>query len=454
VQSLVSVSGSQLHLASGQWRYLYIDVDDFVESITITAQRISSVGDPDFYINAPDSGSSPTVHEHDFADITCDTCGITTHTMELPDALLRPGRYVIAAFAFCCDDVDFSMHADVVYQVNACAVDHGGCDALANCTQIDGGHLCGGCPPGYTGPSYTPNSCKDINECRTANGGCDGLTNCVNTIGSRTCGNCPTGYTGDGSTGCVEVNECQTNRGGCDPLTNCTNLPGHRICGACPPFYTGDGHVACLDVDECQTSNGGCAFKCTNQIGAAPICSGGPAREDINNAALGGMVVGFLVGGGVVALMAFCCVRRGYCPCCVNKAMLLTQAPVATPEMYKSQMAAPDDPAAARAAEWKADHSKQEQTSIAVPLDEINSILKDDDGEDAHAEEARARSSVSDVAELELQPTTSTSKSSLSSQTQTHNSKNHNGRGGGRGGGEGHARQSHQPASTEDDGDT
>jgi hypothetical protein len=40
----------------------------------------------------------------------------------------------------------------------------------------------------------------DIDECATNHGGCDALTSCTNLPGSFECG-----YTGTGATGCVDI---------------------------------------------------------------------------------------------------------------------------------------------------------------------------------------------------------------------------------------------------------
>ncbi len=56
------------------------------------------------------------------------------------------------------------------------------------------------CKPGFLDDAGT---CRDVNECATNNGGCDALTVCINTPGARTCGACPTGDLGDGVKGCT-----------------------------------------------------------------------------------------------------------------------------------------------------------------------------------------------------------------------------------------------------------
>lgn len=130
--------------------------------------------------------------------------------------------------------------------INECATDNGGCDALTDCTNTAGGRTCSACPAGYTGDGAT--GCVETNECNTNNGGCDALTTCTNTPGGRTCGACPSGYTGDGASGCVDINECSTNNGGCDSHAPCTNTPGARTCGACAEFYLGTGDTLCTHV--------------------------------------------------------------------------------------------------------------------------------------------------------------------------------------------------------------
>ena len=145
----------------------------------------------------------------------------------------------------------------------------------------------GTCPSGYTGFGNTTNGCVDINECATNNGGCDALTTCTNIAGSFFCGACPSGYSGTGASGCTDVNECATNNGGCDALATCTNTPGSFTCGACPSGYSGSGASGCTDVNECATNNGGCdaLATCTNTpgsftCGACPSGYSGSAPRD------------------------------------------------------------------------------------------------------------------------------------------------------------------------------
>ncbi len=57
-------------------------------------------------------------------------------------------------------------------------------------------NMCLACSSGYT---CTTGACTDINECAVNNGGCNSHADCTNTPGSRTCA-CKAGYFGDGIT--------------------------------------------------------------------------------------------------------------------------------------------------------------------------------------------------------------------------------------------------------------
>jgi hypothetical protein len=69
------------------------------------------------------------------------------------------------------------------------------------------------------------------NPCSISNGGCDALTQCTNLNGQATCGACPSGYTGTGATGCTDINECTTLAdAGCTGTQVCANTPGAYLC--------------------------------------------------------------------------------------------------------------------------------------------------------------------------------------------------------------------------------
>jgi len=159
--------------------------------------------------------------------------------------------------------------------VDECTTDNGGCDDLATCTNSAGDRTCGICPLGYTGTGDT--ACLDVDECTDDTDGCDPTVECNNTAGSFTCGDCPTGYTGGGATGCTDIDECDADNGGCDALTTCMNEPGTRTCGACLTGYTGDGATGCVDVNECDTDNGGCdALTTCMNVGGSRTCGACP----------------------------------------------------------------------------------------------------------------------------------------------------------------------------------
>ncbi len=183
------------------------------------------------------------------------------------------GFVLMACLAVACGDDDSGTNGDAglsdAATVDLCAVDNGGCDMLATCTNNGGRADCGQCPLGYDDPNGDGTSCVDVDECATDNGGCDALAECTNTAGSFTCGDCPEGYTGGAESGCLDIDECATDNGGCDALTTCTNTSGSRTCGDCPAGYTGDGATGCVDIDECATAADNCDENaaCTNTAG-------------------------------------------------------------------------------------------------------------------------------------------------------------------------------------------
>ncbi|KAK3279658.1 hypothetical protein CYMTET_12468, partial [Cymbomonas tetramitiformis] len=129
------------------------------------------------------------------------------------------------------------------------------------CTNTEGGRVCGGCPYGHLGSGYT--KCVPASACSSNNGGCsrDPLVACTDTpSGPPDCGPCPNGYTGDGATGCVEEDGCalaEDQGGGCYPGVQCADSPAPLsgfTCGPCPPATEGNG-VTCV-ANKCFDANG------------------------------------------------------------------------------------------------------------------------------------------------------------------------------------------------------
>ncbi|KAK3287956.1 hypothetical protein CYMTET_4564 [Cymbomonas tetramitiformis] len=144
-----------------------------------------------------------------------------------------------------CVDPDGCATAGACFPGVACA------DVPAPGTGVD----CGECPSGYTAAAagMTP-ACEDVDECAVENGGCDAVTTCTNTAGGRACGECPEGFMGTGEAGCRRTQTCATDNGGCHTLTNCTDVWDGVECGDCPPGYEGSGYTTCEDIDGCAPS--------------------------------------------------------------------------------------------------------------------------------------------------------------------------------------------------------
>ncbi len=122
------------------------------------------------------------------------------------------------------------------------------------------------CNVGYDGDGET---CTDVDECADNNGGCDALVSCTNTDGGFTCGDCPSGYTGDGTAGCLDIDECADGTDDCAAVGGvCTNNGGGFDC-ACDTGFTGDG-LTCTDDDECNLGTDNCSVDadCTNSVGS------------------------------------------------------------------------------------------------------------------------------------------------------------------------------------------
>ncbi|MFM2153464.1 MAG: hypothetical protein RL199_1899, partial [Pseudomonadota bacterium] len=167
------------------------------------------------------------------------------------------------------------------HAMDMCAVDKGGCDALAEyCRNAFGGRtwdaaasrwvgheVCGSCPNAtgqrngrnlYFGFSGNGSQCVPADWCDWGghNGGCDPISTCLNrTVTSRTqvadndlsgyvnC-TCPDGFstTDDGLT-CFDVDECaSTDPPSCQAFSTCRNLEGSYTCECDDAHPFGDGN--------------------------------------------------------------------------------------------------------------------------------------------------------------------------------------------------------------------
>ncbi|MBM4292066.1 MAG: hypothetical protein FJ138_11995, partial [Deltaproteobacteria bacterium] len=118
-------------------------------------------------------------------------------------------------------------------------------DPATSARVLDSGRIACECARGYT--LGAEDACVNINECALNNGGCDANATCTDTVGDRLCA-CNDGYFGDGLT-CDDVDECAQNNGGCSPFAECINQPGSSTC----EFFCGDS--ALNEGEECDDGN-------------------------------------------------------------------------------------------------------------------------------------------------------------------------------------------------------
>jgi hypothetical protein len=96
-------------------------------------------------------------------------------------------------------------------------VNHGGCDAHADCSSSNGVVACT-CQTDYAGSGT---SCALTDNCVVANGGCDPHATCHSTgSGTNTCA-CNSGYFGDGQQ--CAAGGCLLANGGCDIYSTCVD---------------------------------------------------------------------------------------------------------------------------------------------------------------------------------------------------------------------------------------
>ncbi|XP_069361598.1 cartilage oligomeric matrix protein isoform X3 [Maniola hyperantus] len=131
------------------------------------------------------------------------------------------------------------------------------CDELVSCRNVDGGFICGGCPPGYSGSSgwqgagdeRRRETCTDVDECSLGRDVCPRGRLCVNTLGSFTCVPCGGHYYVNTSRPCFEADSLIRPR--CDPA-RCNRF--NAVCGygihcVCATGWAGNGTVCGPDSD-------------------------------------------------------------------------------------------------------------------------------------------------------------------------------------------------------------
>lgn len=158
--------------------------------------------------------------------------------------------------------------ARVESPTDPCAEDHGGCDTLVSCAEVNGKAACGTCPDGYRDTAGDGHTCTDIDECKEQSFDCQTNSTCQNTPGSYECP-CDPGFHGDGHSQCLENVLCNASGSNCDPNATCKTISGTRYC-VCAAGFRGDGN-SCSDIDECSggavAACGMGATACTNTPG-------------------------------------------------------------------------------------------------------------------------------------------------------------------------------------------
>ncbi|CAF4808586.1 unnamed protein product [Pieris macdunnoughi] len=130
------------------------------------------------------------------------------------------------------------------------------CDEMVSCSNVDGGFICGPCPPGFEGSSGWRGSgddrrrehCVDIDECADGREPCPKGRLCVNTLGSFTCVPCGGHFYVNTSRPCIDVGDLVQR---CDPA-RCRRF--NAVCGygqtcVCATGWAGNGTVCGPDRD-------------------------------------------------------------------------------------------------------------------------------------------------------------------------------------------------------------
>lgn len=125
------------------------------------------------------------------------------------------------------------------------------------------------CPEGY---ENIDGVCTDVDECALETAGCDANAECTNVEGSAVCA-CEDGYFGDGFS-CTTCSTCPSDQGVAEACTATVDT----TCEACDAGYEGNG-LTCEDIDECL------ADPCNGEDGISYLLDTTPLSFDDSQAA-------------------------------------------------------------------------------------------------------------------------------------------------------------------------
>ncbi|XP_052065558.1 uncharacterized protein LOC127705275 [Mytilus californianus] len=130
-------------------------------------------------------------------------------------------------------------------------------------------------------------TCFDIDECAVNHGGCDSNSYCHNTPGSFYCGFCKEGYVGSSRTGCMLADFCLSGVHTCDSNAVCYFTGPEEYKCQCKTGWAGNGYICGEDPDQDGVPT--LTISCTGPSCRRDNCANDPnsGQEDNDNDGMG-----------------------------------------------------------------------------------------------------------------------------------------------------------------------